>query len=232
VPFDILIFAVIAAFLVYRLYSVLGTRHGDEGARPNPFLAGSAPPRALPVASRPAVLPARAKRPPTPDELGHMIDPASNKDGRVETGLAEIIQADPGFDAAEFLQGARHAFEMIVTAYNKGDLGALQALVSPKLHADFTAGVKARAAAGRTAETIIHRIKSSLITEAHLGGVMAYITVDFIVEETAFARDAAGVVVDGSAERVIEIEDVWTFTRDIRAADPNWTLIETKAAEK
>ena len=68
--------------------------------------------------------------------------------------------------------------------------------------------------------------------EAHLGGTMAYVTVDFDVEETSVTRDASGNVIDGNPDRVFSVEDIWTFTRDTRASDPNWTLIETRAAEK
>jgi len=225
---DILIFALIAAFLIYRLNSVLGTRHGDEQPRPNPFAAPEAQPRPLrtPIALKPA---APAKM---PANIASLIDPAANKDGKIETGLKEIVAADPSFDAADFMAGAKYAFEMIVAAYSKGDRERLKPLLSPKLYADFDAGIAAREKLEHASTTEIHRIKSARIVEAHLGGTMAYITVDYDVEQTTVTRDKAGSVIEGHPDHVTTVEDIWTFTRDTRSSDPNWILIETRAAEK
>jgi predicted lipid-binding transport protein (Tim44 family) len=229
---DILIFAAIAAFLIFRLNALLGTRHGDERARPNPFADGKGQPLRPVVAGQSVPRAIPAPRVSAPIIPGEMIDPAANTDGRVDTGLSEIALADPSFEAGAFLQGARHAFEMIVEAFARGDLTAIKPLVSPKLYSEFAAGVAARTAAGRTSEVTIHRIVSARISEAHLGGAMAYVTLAFDVEETSVTRDAAGQVVEGDPDRIFQVSDVWTFARDIRAHDPNWTLIETKAVEK
>lgn len=230
---DILIFAAIAAFLIWRLNSVLGARHGDERQRPNPFSPQETKPRPVSSGVRPVSLPQSDKSVgQILSEIKTLVDASANKDGRIENGLAEISAADTAFEVGGFMQGARYAFEMIVTAYAKGELETLKSLVSPKLFSDFEAGLKARKTAGHTSEVIIHRIKAARITEAHLGGTMAYITVDYDVEETTATRDASGAVVDGSPDRVFSIEDVWTFTRDIRSSDPNWILIETRAVEK
>lgn len=231
---DILIFAVIAAFLVYRLNSVLGTRHGGERQRPNPFAPGESLSQNVKTAPLPQLRPEPAPRPVLkPQSFDQLIDPAANTDGRVEHGLQEIAAADGTFEVNSFMQGARYAFEIIVTAYNRGDLDTLRPLLSPKLYADFAAGIRAREASGHTSEIIIHRIKSARVTEAHLGGTMAYITVAFEVEETAVTRDAGGQVISGNADQILTLLDVWTLTRDTRAHhDPNWILIETRTAEK
>lgn len=228
---DILIFAVIAAFLIYKLNSVLGTRHGGERERPNPFARPPeapaerlAAPAAAAVSDVPLSTPA-----PVPAEL---VDAAANADGRIDTGLAEIAAADVQFDAASFIGGAKYAFEMIVTAYSRGDRDTLRPLLSPKLFKDFSAGIEAREQAGHTSEVTIHRIKAARIIEAHLGGTMAYVTVDFDVEETMVMRDRDGTVIDGNPDRIFSVEDIWTFTRDVRSHDPNWLLIETRAVEK
>ena len=223
---DILIFAIIAAFLVYRLNAVLGTRHGDERPRENPFALNEIPARPHPAVLKPV------PEIKSPKPAGEIIDATANKDGRIDTGLDEIALADAQFNANDFISGARAAFEMIVTAYSKGDRDALKSLLSPKLFDDFAAGIKAREDAGHTLETQIHRIKAAQIAEAHLGGTMAYITLDFDVEQTAITRDKAGAVIDGDPDKISDVEDIWTFTRDTRAPDPNWILIETRAAEK
>ncbi len=229
---DILIFAVIAAFLVFKLHSVLGSKPGnDERQRPNPFNSDNAPQPAKATAPQP-LKHQRPVLPLAPIDLGQMVDTEANKDGRIEEGLADIISADAGFEINGFMQGARYAFETIVKSYAKGDLPALEPLLSEKLYRDFKAGVVAREEQGHTSDVTIHRIKSARLTDARLGGTMAYITVSFEVEETTVTRDRAGAIVTGNPDEITTIEDVWTFTRDVRSADPNWILIETRAVEK
>jgi predicted lipid-binding transport protein (Tim44 family) len=230
---DILIFALIAAFLIYRLNAVLGTRHGEERQRRNPFDPAQEKKAAADEATV-VTLEGEAVRENVVSlaDADRHIDAALNHDGRIETGLRDIAATDGYFEINSFMQGARSAFEMIVLAYSRGDLDTLRPLLSPKLFADFAAGVKNREALGHSNELTLHRIKSARIVEAHLGGAMAYITVDFDVEETSVTRDASGNVIDGNPDKVFSVEDIWTFTRDTRAADPNWTLIETRAAEK
>lgn len=227
---DILIFALIAGFLIYRLNSVLGTRHGGERPRQNPFAGAEE------AKLKTQVLPAGpVPMPRTVAPLAGMeqvMDAKANEGGRIETGLAEIAAADAQFDVESFMQGARQAFEMIVISYSKGDLETLRPLLSPKLYDDFASGVRAREAAGHISTVEIHRIKAARIVEAHLGGVMAYVTIDYDVEETVVTRDSEGKVVSGNPDRVFSVEDIWTFTRDTRSSDPNWILIETRAAEK
>jgi predicted lipid-binding transport protein (Tim44 family) len=223
---DILIFAIIAAVLIYRLNAVLGTRQGDEGSRPNPFATSTPPPpRPTVITLKPAAKPAAAKL-----DLD-LIDADGNKDGKIEAGLAEIAVVDPAFDAAQFVSGAKYAFDMIVTSYAKGDRAALKPLLSQKIYADFDHGIAERELLAHTSMTEIHRINGAHIVEAHLGGTMAYITVDFSIEQTTTIRDNAGNIVDDSGRPTV-VEDIWTFTRDTRSPDPNWILIETRSAEK
>jgi predicted lipid-binding transport protein (Tim44 family) len=228
VHLDILIFAVIAAVLIYRLNAVLGTRHGDERPRPNPF----APPETPRPPQAPVVLKTVAKQLPNAAEMEQLIDPAANTDGRIETGLAEIAAVDTGFNALQFMAGAKYAFETIVTSYAKGERAALKPLLSPKLYADFDHGIAEREVLGHVSSTNIQLIKAARMIEAHLGGTMAYVTIDYTVEQTTVTRDNTGAVVSGSPDTVTTVEDIWTFTRDTRSSDPNWILIETRAAEK
>ena len=229
---DILIFAAIAAFLIYRLNSVLGTKSGSERQRPNPFTPAeqkSVKPLDSTIVPPQVLSPQPALSAATMEQI---IDATANRDGRIEQGINEIRSADAYFEVTSFVEGARYAFEIIVTAYARGDLPAIQPLVSSKMFADFTAGVKARDALGHKAELTIHRVKNARITDAHLGGAMSYVTVDFEVEETSVTKDSAGQVVDGNADSIFTIRDIWTFTRDTRTTDPNWILIETRAADQ
>ena len=230
--YDVLLIAGIAAFLVYRLYSVLGTRHGEERERQNPFAQdGTKKTTAQDLTAAPLTPSSQQTVVPLAG-MDQLVDGTANQDGRIAEGLNDIASEDRSFQIGSFMQGARAAFEMVVMAYSRGDLDTLRGLLSPKLFSDFEAGVKAREAAGHSNELTIHRMKAARIVEAHLGGTMAYVTVDFDVEETSVTRDSSGNIVDGDPDKIFSVEDVWTFTRDVRSPDPNWILIETRAAEK
>ncbi|HZH28657.1 MAG TPA: Tim44/TimA family putative adaptor protein [Azospirillaceae bacterium] len=214
---DILIFAMIAAFLVYRLRSVLGRRHGEERQRPNPF----SPPSPQPVGdSNVVTLPQRAGL--------SVPQPAPGEPVSLAQGLALIRQADPAFDEKHFLDGARGAFEMIVGAFAQGDPATLRPLLADEVYGNFVQAIEARRAAGETLETRIVKFDDVDISAARMDGPIALVTLRFATQQTSVLRDHAGNILDGDSERPAEVIDIWTFARDTRTQDPNWQLIETR----
>ena len=212
---EIVIFAMIAAFLVYRLRSVLGRRTGEEQQRPNPFTPRpSMPDNVVPMPGR--------------DRPAPNADVAPDEPVSLVAALAQIKGADPNFDEKYFLQGARGAFQMIVEAFAKGDTAALRPLLSDEVYENFARAVRERQAAGETLETRIERITDADVVEARLDGRTALVTVKFVSEQMNVVRNAAGEVVDGDPEAVVEATDIWTFARNTRARDPNWSLVETR----
>ena len=210
---DIVVFAVIAGFLVLRLRSVLGRRTGTERRRdPFPPPAEASPEKVVP-------LPPRGRpQPPLPQAAAA---------APLASGIARINAADRGFDENAFLAGARAAFEIIVNAFAKGDTAVLQPLLSEQVYASFSAAIRARAAAEETLETNLLTIKTVEIAQAELDGDSAMVTVKFVSDQVNVTRDADGAVVDGNPEQVEEKTDLWTFARSVRSRDPNWTLIAT-----
>lgn len=216
---DILILAMIAAFLVYRLRSVLGRRHGEERQRPNPYAQQPGPRgREAPdnVVKMPG--PRRAEVPaPTPGE------PIS-----LAAAIDTVRAADPTFDEKQFVHGAHAAFEMIVTAFARGDTDALRPLLSDDVYGNFAKAVAERAARGEVLDTRIEAIQDADIVEATLDGRTAMITVRFVSDQVNVTRAADGSVVDGDPDRTLEVVDIWTFARDTHSRDPNWFLVETR----
>ena len=212
--FDIVLFAMVALFLILRLRSVLGRRTGNEQRRdsfaPRP---GAATDKIVTLPPRP-VLP----QPPQPRA------PAS--DG-VAGSLARIRAADPAFDPDHFLEGARVAFEMIVTAFAEGDKDRLRPLLSDEVFNRFAAAIDEREAAKETLETKVMRLKSAEIAAAELSGRTAQVTVELSSDQINVLRAHDGSVVDGHPEQPIEKTDFWTFARDTRSGDPNWVLVAT-----
>ena len=221
---DIIFFAVIAAFLVLRLRGVLGRRDGFGGRPGDPF----APPAEVDADNENVVpLPDRSD----PGAFDEMVDgqpeSAAAPDDPVAAGLAQIRRADPSFDTEEFLVGARTAFEMVIHAFAAGDSDTLRSLVSREVFANFAAEIAKREETGETQETIVTAIRVSDIVEAGVDGRNSVITVKFVSDQTNLARDHEGRVIDGDPEATTEVTDFWTFSRNLRSRDPNWTLVAT-----
>ena len=215
--FDIILFAMVAAFLVLRLRSVLGRRTGQERPRDPLFRRPQPPPEA--VVDKVVAFGSRGLTAPPPTT-------APSADA-VATGLERIRAADPGFDPAQFLQGARVAFERIVSAFAAGDKPALRPLLSDDVYNPFAAAIDERAASGETLETRVLRLKGEDIVEAGLADRVARVTVKFVSDQINVLRAHDGSIVDGHPEHPTEKIDFWSFARDTRAADPNWVLVAT-----
>ena len=212
---DIILFAMIAVFLVLRLRSVLGRRTGNERQPPRDLFVRRAAP-----GPRPAVAAA--------EPAAATVVPAFGSDA-AGSGLERIRRADPRFDAEEFLVGARVAFEMIVAAFAKSEKATLKPLLSDEVFQSFAAAIDQRGAAKETLETRVLALRNAEIAEADLVGSAAQVTVKFVSEQVNVTRAEDGSVVDGSPDHAVEKTDFWTFARDTLSADPNWVLIATNS---
>jgi len=221
--FDIIIFAAVAAFLFYRLRSVLGERHGEERERPNPF---SFDPSKAPAPLEPAAPPMDVR---DDQPVGVIPQPPSFNTDTLDGRLAQLRAADPNFSEKTFLTGARAAFELIVTAFAKGDTAALRPLLSDDVYDSFAGAIRARQAARETLETKIVRVKSVDLLDVGMVLNTARVTVRFVSEQIQVTRDADGKVVDGDEAKSADVTDRWTFSRNTRALDPNWQLAETRS---
>jgi predicted lipid-binding transport protein (Tim44 family) len=224
----IIILAMVAVFLVARLYKVLGRRTGHE-RRPDPF-----PGTANDDQRRDSVLPMPDRtRPPRGEDstaaaMGS-IPPADAAAGPLQAGIARIRSADPQFDPAKFLAGARTAFEWIIGAFANGDAASLRPLLNDEVFDNFSKAIKARQQAKETLQTTLVGITSTDLIEADLQGRNAVATVKIVSDQINVTRDAEGKVLEGDPSAVAAVTDIWTFARNIRSRDLNWTLIATRS---
>ncbi len=217
---EIVILAMIAAFLGLRLYSVLGRRaeHEEEPIQGRFEPKADPAPRAVlpPVAERGPQAPAR---PMVPD-----VTPA------IERGLREISAADRRFDLLAFVDGAKGAYGMILEAFWRGDKDELGQLCDRDVFEGFAAAIDARVAAGETLDNRLIRIEESIVVAASYAAPMARIAMRFTADIAAVTRDKDGTVIAGSLNDAIEARDLWTFSRNVQAAAPDWLLDETDEA--
>lgn len=201
---ELIIFAGLAAIVLYQLYSVLGRRVGRQpGEQPAPEALGAAP--------RAADRPLEA-----PDE------------GVSLSGLAAVRARDPAFDIGHFLAGAKSAYETIVKAFAAGDRTTLKNLLSPSVMGGFDSAIAEREAEGRTEGVeFLHAPRADLErAEMTGGGDLARLTVRFLAE---FRNRSKGP--EGEAVEDRRTAELWTFERNLKSRDPNWLLIHVAAAE-
>ena len=214
----IVILALVAIFIGLRLYSVLGERTGHEQQpilKPAESDARPAPPMAQPPAPQPA-----------PVDTGDMaFVPTAGP------GVRAILAADPSFDVARFLDGAKSAYRMILEAFWKADLEALHAHVEQHVYDAFASAVEQRQKGGLKLDNRLVTIDQAVISEATLERGVAIITVRFEADIAAVTRNLEGQVVAGSLSDAVQTRDLWTFRRDTGSRDPNWLLIETDEEE-
>lgn len=211
---EIIILAMIAAFLGMRLYSVLGRRaEHEEESVPHRFDPSQQPNNVPPATAPTPLAPSNAQL------EGAM--PA------VERGVRSIVAADPTFDITAFLEGAKGAYEMTLEAFWSGDRETLRALCDDDVYASFVGAIDAREAAGHTLDNRLIRIEETRIHSALLDNRTARVAVLFVADIATVLRDQDGTLVGGSLDDAVESRDVWTFSRNVDAAGPDWILDET-----
>ena len=237
--FDIytIIFLALAIFIFARLRSVLGQRTGRERPPFDPYAPRDA---AQPAREKVVPLPGRASDVPARTDIDVAPEVAASSASRwagiaeagspLAAGLDAIAKADREFDPNSFLEGAKAAYEMIVTAFAEGDRRTLKNLLAKDVFDGFAAAIAERENRGETLESRFVSIEKVEITGAELKGRSAQVTVRFISQLISVTRNRAGEPIDGSAESVTDVTDIWTFAHEIGSRDPNWKLVATEAA--
>jgi len=239
---DLIIFAVLALFLGWKLYTVLGRRTGNErsidpfvtkpGAAPNGSTPGSEPasraPRLEGAANEDAP-PQRDERQVLPREQRALEAAIAQSPEAARKGLEAIRAADPEFDAVSFLAGSKIAFDMILTAFAAGDAAALKPLLAPEVMQQFGTAISDRLRRKETLKSTLVGIIGLELLDAEMKGPDARVKVKFASQQVNVTQDSEGRIVDGHPNEVATITDIWTFSRPVTARDPNWVLVGTES---
>ena len=224
-PADILLYALIAAGLIFWLRSILGTKDDDDNntsQRPPMFMddkndkAGNN--------NVVSLNPSTSDANPLPKYI--KID---NK--TTENKLEDIERDFPDFELARFASGAESAFVMIVEAFAKGDTDTLEGLLAPEVFVAFSDTITDREEKGEQVETTIHAVEKMDITDAHIKNDHLFITVRFSARETCVIRDKDDNILFGNPEDTTKMVDVWMFGKDLNSDGPEWYLFETRDDE-
>ena len=239
------IFAIVALVVIWKLRSVLGERTGTERPPRNPFArpdkAGAnaaskpdrgatpaiaaAPNAASPIADRIVRLPGAAPAPIDPNRWRAYAAAGSP----VALGLDAIAAADPSFAPGPFLDGAKTAYEAIITAFAAAERKTLQNLLAKDVYDSFNAAIGEREAAREKLTTTFVSVDDAKIEAASQEGQTARVAVRFLSKQISATHGADGQLRDGSPDRVVDMNDIWTFSRDVSSRDPNWKLVATES---
>lgn len=211
----LIVLALVFVFVALRLWSVLGRRTGHE----QPI----AKPESVPVVRGMTLKAPDADR---AAPIGQETAPAAS----AASGLRAIVAADPQFDVARFVEGAKAAYGMVLEAYWKGDQDALDKMVDPDVAHAFAHAIHDREEAGETLDNRLIAIEQAQIEDAHIENGVAHIRIRFDADVAAVTRDRDGHVIAGSLTDAVPTHDVWTFSRPIKSPNPNWMLTETDEA--
>ncbi len=218
-PLNLVLLA-IALAVFWRLKTVLGQRTGNE--RPSADVTVLRPRSEKPVDPAPQELGVQDHEPAKPVWHGLAADGSE-----VAKGLIAIAATAPDFNGRQFLEGAKRAYEMVLSAYANGDKAALKPLLAKDVADSFNATIDRRKAEGSKLIFQFVGVNSARIDRAVLDGTSASLTVRFRSEMIHALQDKEGQTIEGDDRAVREVEDIWTFERDVSSRDPNWKLAAT-----
>ncbi|MAN78019.1 MAG: calcium-binding protein [Rhizobiales bacterium] len=232
--FPTLIVIVVAIVVLLRLRSVLGTRTGNE--RPPSARYDSI--SRTKSDNDDTVVPMPRRNPQDAEEaerqqrkLEAEIEKLGGGKPEIENGLRAIVAADPAFSPKQFLEGAKSAYEMIVSAYASGDRKTLKMLLDKDVYDSFDTAITEREAAGHTVDFTFVGLSNIEFVEAELDKRNAVVTLRIDAEVVSITKDREGEIVEGTPGQVVAIADEWTFMRNTRSRDPNWKLVATNDLE-
>ena len=210
--FDIIIFAILAGYLVFQLRRVLGRKTGTEKQQHNKVKSNQ-------------------ESPPDNDNIVSLL-PDANIDSSEGMGpmseMTMLRQMDPSFNEQEFITGSKSAFSWIVSAFALGNGDDLKPLLSASLFNSFNDAIEKRSNAGEKLETNIVSIKSSQIDNVTLDGNSVSIAVEFVSDQIKVLRGSDDAIIDGDPDIIESLTDLWTFSRNVKSSNPNWILIKTE----
>lgn len=205
---DILIFAIIAIFLIMRLRSILGSRDGFEQTQAKNSSFHSA----------------------EQSQSAQNIIPLHGEPVHT-TGLDAVRQADKTFSDDSFMQGAAAAFPMILTAFAEGDLASLRRLLGYDLNQEFTESINQRNKNNDELDITIHELQDVELLDGEVSDTIASVTVKFTSLQSRILKDSSGEQIEDESFTDTQMTDIWVFERDVSLSDPNWKLVETRAED-
>lgn len=219
---EIFIYALVALFFAYRLWSVFGRTNGNEKTRAAETAefaekvraerAGKNSPKAVVLEAKPVEI----KEEEVPAYLKNEVN--------------EAKRIDPTFMLSKFVEGASGAFEMVIKAFSEGKKDALRFLLSQEVYHNFEEKINERNKSEEIASHTIYSMQDPEVLDVEVKGTICQIVVRFVSEQFNYIRNKAGEIIEGSKSELDHTTDVWTFERDLTSKKPNWVVVGIQSA--
>ena len=200
---DILIFGVIAIFLIFRLKNILGTKNGFEENSLN--------------------------KNNQPKQYSNVVSLKSNSESVINSEIDKIIKVDPNFNEIDFLNGSKTFFEMVLTSFVSGNLDNVKNFIKPSVFKSFKVAIDDRNKENETLVIDLKSFKRQEILRSEINKSSIKVNVIFETLQIKALIDQNEKIIDGDINKEIIVKDEWIFERKIKQENPNWTLIETKS---
>lgn len=234
----LIIFALLAIFVIWKLRTVLGARTGNERPPYNPFTRLPDQDTNPAIADKdsnvirmPLSTPAKAVTNEDQENESHPWLVFTSRGSKIWSGFETIVRTEKSFSPAMFIDGAKSAYEMIVMAFANGDKPALKNLLGSDVYESFAKAIDQRIAAGHVTQTTFVSIDKAQFEDVNVRANQAQITIQFSSKLITVTKDQSGSIIDGHPEKIVDMIDIWTFTRDIGSRNPNWSLVATDTGQ-
>ncbi len=239
---DLLLYIIIAAGLVFWLKSILGqTDDDDDEKREDMFKAREAK-KSDDTSSESFLSPITKKSNRLEDNIVKLNALSGENlslprhvffdNKTAQNNLDDIAITKPDFDLGHFINGAEHAFPMIIEAFADGDLDTLENLLDKPVYDGFKSAIQARQEKGEVVSTQVQSIERMDIVEAFIKNEIFFITVRFYANEICVIRDKDGEIISGTPDKITQMVDIWVFGQPENATGPEWFLYETRDDEE
>ena len=216
-PFiDIFILAMIAVFIINRLRNSLGKKTGNETDIAQKF---SQKPSKF-TESNPDKEIERRK-----NEVKETKNIILHKNSSINEKLNNIVKVDPSFTVENFIDGAKKAFEYILVKYSENDLKPLKDLLAPQILNNFTDQIKVRQKQKQILGITILKIdEPEIIDVSVIKNKLCFIKLEFKSQQVQTTKDSNNKIIDGNDNLILNISELWTFSKEIKNKNPNWVL--------
>ena len=200
--FDILIFGVIAVFLILRLRNILGTKTdtNDQGIN----------------------------KKETSKNFSNIVPFKEKKEG-VLKDIEKILKVDPQFQVDDFLTGSKTFFKMLLESFANGNVENIAPYLKPSVLKSFKSAINERIKEKETEIIELNSIKKNEIRTVNITKTSIKISVFFETLQIRALMNKDSKVIDGDKDNEILVKDEWVFERKINSDNPNWVLVETKS---
>jgi predicted lipid-binding transport protein (Tim44 family) len=227
---------IVAVVVIFMLRNVLGRRTPEDEARIDKNMRAQAQERAAAAQDKVVALPRRggdaapvaATAEAANADAEARVKAFAAGNTAIEGGLMQLSRTDAAFDPKHFLDGAKQAYEMIVTAFAEGNRKVLKELLSKEVYEGFCDAIADRESRSEQIDQSFVGINKANIVEAEVKGGLAQLTVKFVSQLISATRDRTGTVIHGDPQKIKEVTDIWTFARDVSSRNPNWRLVATQ----